>query len=151
MKIKIAALAAATLCLVVSCDHKTGGSTSKQQAQKIQELNYSTKDETKRDIPAPAPVERMQYSPPVVKSDEEVKTGTVSNGDIKDKELIGEKPFNTEDYDNIVENKFLAATQNPLSTFSISAFALSPCRRWRIGKRIGRKIRNAARNPNCCQ
>jgi len=29
------------------------------------------------------------------------------------------KDFNTEDYDNIVENKFLAVTQNPLSTFSI--------------------------------
>ena len=29
------------------------------------------------------------------------------------------KYFNTEDYDNIVENKFLAVTQNPLSTFSI--------------------------------
>ena len=27
--------------------------------------------------------------------------------------------MNTEDYDNIVENKFLSATQNPLSTFSI--------------------------------
>ena len=29
------------------------------------------------------------------------------------------KEFNTEDYDAIVENPFLAATQNPLSTFSI--------------------------------
>jgi len=29
------------------------------------------------------------------------------------------KEFNTEDYDNIIENKFLTATQNPLSTFSI--------------------------------
>jgi Ca-activated chloride channel homolog len=29
------------------------------------------------------------------------------------------KDFNTEDYDNIVENKFLSATQNSLSTFSI--------------------------------
>jgi von Willebrand factor len=27
--------------------------------------------------------------------------------------------FNTEDYDNIVENDFLSANQNPLSTFSI--------------------------------
>src|SRR5215471_9862695 len=27
-----------------------------------------------------------------------------------------DKEFNTEDYDNIVENKFLAVTQNPLST-----------------------------------
>src|SRR6266508_4311850 len=30
-----------------------------------------------------------------------------------------EQNFNTEDYDNIVENEFLAAIQNPLSTFSI--------------------------------
>jgi Ca-activated chloride channel homolog len=35
--------------------------------------------------------------------------------------LKKDKPdeLNTEDYDNIVENSFLAATQNPLSTFSI--------------------------------
>ncbi|HUP10956.1 MAG TPA: von Willebrand factor type A domain-containing protein, partial [Niastella sp.] len=32
---------------------------------------------------------------------------------------VEEGPFNTEDYDRIVENRFLAATQNPLSTFSI--------------------------------
>src|SRR5688572_14997455 len=30
-----------------------------------------------------------------------------------------DKKFDTEDYDNIVENKFLTARQNPLSTFSI--------------------------------
>jgi len=29
------------------------------------------------------------------------------------------KYFNTEEYDNVVDNKFLAVTQNPLSTFSI--------------------------------
>jgi len=33
--------------------------------------------------------------------------------------VLKQKKFNTEDYDNIVENKFLAVTQNPLSTFSI--------------------------------
>jgi hypothetical protein len=27
----------------------------------------------------------------------------------------------------------------------------SPCRHWRIGKRIGRKIRNATCNQSCCQ
>ena len=27
----------------------------------------------------------------------------------------------------------------------------SPCRRWMIGKRIGRKIRNAVCNQNCCR
>jgi Ca-activated chloride channel family protein len=37
------------------------------------------------------------------------------------KQLLDEKEvlLNTEDYDNIVENKFLTSTQNPLSTFSI--------------------------------
>src|SRR5687768_15438256 len=34
-------------------------------------------------------------------------------------DTLSEKAFNTEDYDNIIENKFLSATQNPLSTFSI--------------------------------
>lgn len=33
--------------------------------------------------------------------------------------LEEERVFNTEDYDNIVDNRFLSATQNPLSTFSI--------------------------------
>jgi integrase len=28
--------------------------------------------------------------------------------------------------------------------------SLADCRRWRIGKRTGRKIRNATGNPNCC-
>src|SRR5688572_6959703 len=37
---------------------------------------------------------------------------------LKESDAESEK-FNTEDYDNIIENKFLAATQNPLSTFSI--------------------------------
>src|SRR5688572_16339046 len=37
---------------------------------------------------------------------------------LKESQAESEK-FNTEDYDNIIENKFLAATQNPLSTFSI--------------------------------
>ena len=40
----------------------------------------------------------------------------VTIGDVTKTE---DKPFNTEDYDNIVENRFFEATQNPLSTFSI--------------------------------
>ncbi len=53
-------------------------------------------------------------------SDKKYTTATDEITTIK-KEQIGkdEKEFNTEDYDHIVENKFLAATQNPLSTFSI--------------------------------
>ncbi len=38
--------------------------------------------------------------------------------ELKQSQAENEK-FNTEDYDNIIENKFLAASQNPLSTFSI--------------------------------
>ncbi|HWI91197.1 MAG TPA: VWA domain-containing protein [Flavisolibacter sp.] len=41
---------------------------------------------------------------------------------IKDEEISANNPnrlFNTEDYDNIVENKFLSPKQEPLSTFSI--------------------------------
>lgn len=34
-------------------------------------------------------------------------------------DTITEKNFNTEEYDNIVENAFLSSIQNPLSTFSI--------------------------------
>jgi Ca-activated chloride channel family protein len=37
---------------------------------------------------------------------------------LKQSQTENEK-FNTEDYDNIVENKFLSSMQNPLSTFSI--------------------------------
>jgi len=38
---------------------------------------------------------------------------------LTEKKQVKKNNFNTEDYDNIVENKFLSATQNPLSTFSI--------------------------------
>ncbi len=47
----------------------------------------------------------LKFSPPVIQKDEEIKS------------LQGD--FNTEDYDNIVENKFLSPTKEPLSTFSI--------------------------------
>jgi len=41
------------------------------------------------------------------------------NREIKDLKNKDKVELNTEDYDNIVENKFLAAIKNPLSTFSI--------------------------------
>jgi Ca-activated chloride channel homolog len=48
-------------------------------------------------------VQTQKMAPPEVVKDEELK----------------EKPYNTEDYDPIIENKFLTSFQNPLSTFSI--------------------------------
>ncbi|RYY60565.1 MAG: DUF3520 domain-containing protein [Chitinophagaceae bacterium] len=58
-----------------------------------------------------------------------VKSGGVSNDGLAD-ERIGiagetEADFNTEGYDHITENKFLKASGNPLSTFSIDVDAAS--------------------------
>lgn len=66
--------------------------------------------------------------PPPPKSNEYDQSfnNTITQDGLKDESIAipvdketTDKPHNTEDYDNIVENKFLAATQNPLSTFSI--------------------------------
>jgi Ca-activated chloride channel homolog len=54
----------------------------------------------------------QQMTPPLIVKDEEITQEFIGTDEGKEK-------FNTEDYDNIVENKFLAATANPLSTFSI--------------------------------
>jgi len=120
MKIKIAALAAAMLCLAVACDRKTGNSSSNNKENlnaKVQEITMT-------------PIERNEskpYPPPPPKQvTEKYSIGTVTQEGVKDAEIavpvqneLDNMSFNTEDYDNIVENKFLAATQNPLSTFSI--------------------------------
>ncbi len=72
--------------------------------------------------PAPPPpaspesvAQNATATPPVIARDEEVKKDETPPEQNKTKE----PEFNTEDYDNIIENPFLTATQNPLSTFSI--------------------------------
>ncbi len=67
--------------------------------------------------PPPAECRTYRFTPPRIVKDEEVEGQGLA--DVKISEREDEKPFNTEDYDRIVENRFLAATQNPLSTFSI--------------------------------
>jgi Ca-activated chloride channel homolog len=52
-------------------------------------------------------VTTSKFTPPVIAKDEEIKQEDMNPA------------FNTEDYDNIVENKFLSPKQEPLSTFSI--------------------------------
>jgi len=58
-----------------------------------------------------------------------VQIGTGSGKNIKDlrrkKGYFGNKNYNTEDYDGIVENRFLSTTENALSTFSIDVDAAS--------------------------
>src|SRR5688572_33399082 len=57
----------------------------------------------------------VDYQSPKVVTDSEAGIEIVSQDGIKDEGLLPEeakKEFNTEDYDNIVENKFLTATKN---------------------------------------
>lgn len=116
MKIKITAITALLLCNLIACDTKKGGSSSKNSQQngyKVQELTLN--EEKKPVAPPPPGTETNQYT-----------IGTVTQDGLKDESITvpvdketRDGNFNTEDYNNIVENKFLAATQNPLSTFSI--------------------------------
>lgn len=119
MKIIITAMAAMLLSTFIACDQKTGKTTENKQ-QSVTELNQEyAKEDASSKIPPPPPgtQQKVQFSSPVIVTDE---VGSVSPDHIDGKTNEEKKDeFNTEDYDHIVENKFLASTQNPLSTFSI--------------------------------
>lgn len=66
-----------------------------------------------------AAVQQALKNTPGVVADKEVKRGD------KNKLNRGYVDFNTEEYDAIVENRFLDVNQNPLSTFSIDVDAAS--------------------------
>lgn len=102
MKIKIAALAALLLFSVIACDTKS--SYSKQKSTEISDLKRTADSQNMQPVPAG----QEETNLPEISPDEATKRPPED----KDK-------FNTEDYDNIVENKFLAAARQPLSTFSI--------------------------------
>ncbi len=114
MKIKIAVLAVAMLCFAVACNQKTSSTSSKQKNGTEVTLTDLKTDDAKKMVQAPPPSreEDEVFSKVEIQTDNEVSA-------LPAQKDFNEKQFNTEDYDNIVENKFLAATQNPLSTFSI--------------------------------
>ena len=115
MKFLFQILAALLLWIFIACNNRTVPAQSKENA----DSNTESRGVVVQPVPVdeeviqPAPISvpdaiaDSKFTPPRIVKDEEVKED--------------EKPaeFNTEDYDHIVENKFLAATQNPLSTFSI--------------------------------
>ena len=115
-------LAALLLLIFIACNHKphSKNATADRMANDVQleEVQPVSKQQ-----PPPASVQEMKLArmiPPNVA----VKTVTGAADDGKgisaaDSDGKPSRQFSTEDYDNIVENKFLAATQNPLSTFSI--------------------------------
>ncbi len=114
MKIKIAVLAAAILCLAVACDQRSSSSN-----KSIESLNR--KIEAQKTPPAASKTDSQREMMITTINQEGTADQNAVTPPIDDGKMIVEEKanFNTEDYDNIVENKFLSATQNPLSTFSI--------------------------------
>ncbi|HMK17841.1 MAG TPA: VWA domain-containing protein [Chitinophagaceae bacterium] len=105
---------------VIACNEKTKSSDKATHSiSQIRELKVT--DLKQSEPPLPKQETSVDYQQTTIVEDREIKT--VDQDGIKDQSLINKleekQAFNTEDYDNIVENKFLAATKNPLSTFSI--------------------------------
>lgn len=99
MNTRTFALAAMLALLCFACDNKTRNSSYSSDSVTVSEIQSAP--------PPPAP----QQQAPV----QELNQVAVEAEKVQDES----KSFNTEDYDNIVENNFLAVQQNPLSTFSI--------------------------------
>lgn len=108
------------LFFVIACNEKTKSSDKATHSiSQIRELKVT--DLKQSEPPLPKQETSVEYQKMKVVEDAQIKP--VDQEDINDQSL-NKKPeekqeFNTEDYDNIVENKFLAATKDPLSTFSI--------------------------------
>jgi Ca-activated chloride channel homolog len=125
MKLLRQLLAALLLLIFIACNN---GSTKKTSDITSHLSEEKSKNEVSNiTLPPPqqntAEYKSMPYTtrgvatdklaaPKIVKDDEDGFNGFISSDSTV-------AHFNTEDYDNIVENKFLSSTQNPLSTFSI--------------------------------
>ncbi|OQP64536.1 YfbK domain-containing protein [Niastella populi] len=123
MKFLCKLLAALLLWIFIACNDsgKNGGTTEKQAADSggaaAQYKNEDLTIDNSLVFPSPAPtVWTNEYTvPKMVKDCEEMHEEAPKPYTLEEKI----KDFKTEDYDHIVENRFLAATQHPLSTFSI--------------------------------
>jgi Ca-activated chloride channel family protein len=114
-------LAALLLLIFIACNEGTKTGSSKGNTSQSQDVALVSPRELKSNEPV-AKDETAKLTPPVIVSDKEiseVKQEGITDEGVAFLKVEVEKQFNTEDYNNIVENKFLAATQNPLSTFSI--------------------------------
>jgi Ca-activated chloride channel homolog len=127
MKFLLTVLAALLLLIFIACNERTNTRSTKEQAVQIRDITIVPLQEkdTYRYEPA-SNGKSSKRTPPVIVADEEAQTVIINQDGIIDEgkatitqKSEEEKNSNTEDYDNIVENKFLATTQAPLSTFSI--------------------------------
>ncbi len=121
MKFLFAVLAALLLLIFIACNEGARTSSTKGKTAKTDNVTLVESHDMKQSE-RPSKVKTEKLTAPAIVSDKEVTTvqqdGLADEG-IAFQKIEIEEQFNTEDYDNIVENKFLAATQNPLSTFSI--------------------------------
>ena len=108
--------------MMIACEHESKTEQSTADL-KVVETHLNMPQEK----PEPATINQQQtkvdYQSLTIPDEEAKMELRTLEGD-KDEDLAvveeeSKENFNTEDYDNIVENKFLTATQNPLSTFSI--------------------------------
>lgn len=111
MKRLVIAVAAMLLITLAACDQQKRSQNTKSQEMTIQKIELKKPSSTSDEI--------LSRTIPV-----EANKGIYDNISIEPQKLTDtetgkDEVYNTEDYDNIVENRFLAATQNPLSTFSI--------------------------------
>lgn len=125
MKRNVTAFAVLLLMLVTACTSPSGEKVNSKTRTDQVTLTDTKQEEPLAPPPPGKPKEEKltittinEYGsatekiPADIVADEEVNEIAVGMNESK-------KEFNTEDYDNITENTFLAATQNPLSTFSI--------------------------------
>lgn len=129
MKILLVILAALLLVFFIACNEKANNNSYQKQKAEIRNVTLAPLNEADSKQYAPVSKDKTsKLTPPTIVADGEVNEVTITT--ITQEGLIDEGKgfinpreeelaFNTEDYSNIVENKFLAATQNPLSTFSI--------------------------------
>ncbi|AEV98407.1 hypothetical protein A4D02_22355 [Niastella koreensis] len=113
MKFLLQMLAALLLWIFIACNER--GAQSGKSAD--------TESKADMSVVRPEPAEDELVPPPPAATTAPQAPATIESPQPRiadDKDEV-EKPaeFNTEDYDHIVENKFLTARQNPLSTFSI--------------------------------
>jgi Ca-activated chloride channel family protein len=114
MKFLCRALAATLLMTFIACEEKNGSSDSAQKSSNVEWQEFrKTDSQTQPSSPV------NQKNTEVVRKDESVSLIPSQEEDEIFSKVEVQPEFNTEDYDHIIENKFLAATQNPLSTFSI--------------------------------
>jgi Ca-activated chloride channel family protein len=117
------------ITMLIACDEKEKNTDAGMASTEVKVEVHKLSEP----LPPPPPKQaHTDHQKIIVVRDQMTEVDVVAMEGIKDeglaivdegKHVIEEKKekeeFNTEEYDNIVENKFLAATHNPLSTFSI--------------------------------